>query len=68
MHFDAVKKKVLLRGNPMVDHSIYPDAFDPMVLFSGIFLLLLLLSPMFLGPLYWLSMVLIHGFSKSLPI
>ena len=27
-----------------------------------------LLSPSFLGPLYWLSMVLIHGFSKSLTI
>ena len=40
--------------------------FDPMVLICGIDPKLL--SPRFLGPLYWLSMVLIHGFSKSLPI
>jgi len=40
--------------------------FDPMVLVRGIDPKLL--SPRFLGPLYWLSMVLFHGFSKGLPI
>ena len=40
-----------------------------MVLVRGIVsILLLLLSPMFLGPLYWFSMFLLHGFSKGLPI
>jgi len=39
---------------------------DPMVSVRGI--RSKLLSPRFLDPLYWLSMVLIHGFSKSLTI
>jgi len=39
---------------------------DPMVLVHGIDSKLL--SPRFLGPLYWFSMVLLHGFSKRMPI
>ena len=39
---------------------------DPMVFVSGIDSELL--SPKFLGPLYCFSMVLLHGFSKGLPI
>jgi len=49
----------LARGIEPVDH-------DPMVLIHGIDSKLL--SPRFLGPLYWFSMVLLHGFGKGLPI
>ena len=56
-------------GLSCLARGFWPIDHDPTVLVHDIvFILLLLLSPMFLGLLFWLSMVLIHDFRKSLPI
>lgn len=47
-------------------HGILSDVLDLMVLVHGIDSNLL--RPRFLVPLYWFSMVFLHGFSNGLPI